>query len=81
MGVKGLSTQFDGMVTRVTGAFADYCAFVTQFVKKLCCENSKLKYVVSDRVIEGDCLLVFVLWRDKLHVVMRMCDATISLKS
>ena len=27
--------------------------------------------LVSDRVIEGDCLLVFVLWRDKPRVVMR----------
>ena len=28
--------------------------------------------LVSDRVIEGDCLLVFVLWRDKPRVVMCM---------
>ena len=37
--------------------------------------------LVSDRVIEGDCLLVFVLWRDKPRVVMRMRGTTISLKS
>ena len=28
--------------------------------------------LVSDRVIKGDCLLVFVLWRDKPRVVMHM---------
>ena len=37
--------------------------------------------LVSDRVIEGDCLLVFVLWRDKPRVIMRMRGTTISLKS
>ena len=37
--------------------------------------------LVSDRVIECDCLMVYVLRRDKPRVVMRMHDATISLKS
>ena len=37
--------------------------------------------LVSDRVIEGDCLMVYVLRHDKPHVVIRMHDATISLKS
>ena len=37
--------------------------------------------LVSDRVIEGDCLLVFVPWHDKPRVAMRMRGATISLKS
>ena len=37
--------------------------------------------LVSDRVIGEDCLLVFVLWRDKPYVFMHMHGATISLKS
>ena len=39
------------------------------------------KMLVSDRVTEDDCLLVFVLWRDKPRVVMRMRGAAISLKT
>ena len=39
------------------------------------------KALVSDRVIEDDCLLVFVLWCDNPHVFMRMHSTTISLKS
>ena len=39
------------------------------------------KCLVSDRVIEDDCLLVFVLWRDNPRVFMRMRVATVSLKS
>ena len=37
--------------------------------------------IVSDRVIEDDCLLVFVLWRDNPRVFMRMRGDTVSLKS
>ena len=37
--------------------------------------------LVSDRVIEDNCLLVFVLWHDKPRVIMRMHAAAISLKS
>ena len=33
--------------TRITGAFADYCTFVMQFVRKLSCDNSELKYNFS----------------------------------
>ena len=36
--------------------------------------------LVSVRVIEDNCLLVFVLWRDKPRVFMRMHGDTISLK-
>ena len=32
-------------------------------------------------MIEDNCLLVFVLWHDKPRVFMRMCGATISMKS
>ena len=39
------------------------------------------KVIVSDRVIEDDCLLIFVLWRDNPRVFMRMRGATVSLKS
>ena len=39
------------------------------------------KALVSDRVIEDDCLLVFVLWRDNSRVFIRMRITTVSPKS
>ena len=39
------------------------------------------KALVSDRVIEDDCLLGFVLWRDNLRVFIRMRGTTVSQKS
>ena len=38
------------------------------------------KALVSDRVIEDNCLLGFVLWRDNLRVFIRMRDTTDSQK-
>ena len=38
------------------------------------------KALVSDRVIEDDCLLVFVLWRDNLHLFIHMRGTTVSQK-
>ena len=37
--------------------------------------------LVSDRVIENDYLLVFLLWHDKQRVFMVMHAATVILKS
>ena len=39
------------------------------------------KALVSDRVIEDDCLLGFMLWHDDPRVFIRMCVTTVSLKS
>ena len=39
------------------------------------------KALVSDRVIEDDCLAGFVLWRDNPRVVIRMRVTTVSQKS
>ena len=39
------------------------------------------KALVSDRVIEDDSLLGFVLWHDNPHVFMCMCGTTVSQKS
>ena len=39
------------------------------------------KALVSDRVIEVNCLLVFVLWHDNPNAFMHMCGTTVSLKS
>ena len=39
------------------------------------------KALVSDRVIEDDCLLVFVLWRDNPRLFIRMSGTTVSQKS
>ena len=39
------------------------------------------KALVSDRVIEDDCLLGFVLWRDNPRVFIRMRGTTVSQKS
>ena len=39
------------------------------------------KALVSDRVIEVDCLLVFVLWHDNPCLFIRMRGTTVSLKS
>ena len=39
------------------------------------------KALVSDGVIEDDCLLVFVLWRDNSRVIMHMHGTSVSLKS
>ena len=39
------------------------------------------KALVSDRVIEDDCLLDFVLWCDNPRVFIRMCGTTVSQKS
>ena len=39
------------------------------------------KVLVSDRVIEDDCLLGFVLWRDNLYAFMCMRSTTVSQKS
>ena len=39
------------------------------------------KASVSDRVIEDDCLLVFVLWRDNPRLFIRMRGTTVSQKS
>ena len=39
------------------------------------------KALVSDRVIEDDFLLDFVLWRDNPHVFISMRGTTVSQKS
>ena len=39
------------------------------------------KALVSDRVIEDDCLLRFLLWRDNPRAYMRMRVTTVSQKS
>ena len=39
------------------------------------------KTLVSDRVIEDDCLLGFALWRDNPRAFMRMRGTTVSQKS
>ena len=39
------------------------------------------KALASDRVIEDDCLMDFVLWRDNPRVLIRMRDTTVSQKS
>ena len=39
------------------------------------------KTLVSDRVAGDDFLLGFALWCDSPRVFMRMCDATVSLKT
>ena len=39
------------------------------------------KALLSDRVNEDDCLLVFVLLRDNIRVLMHMSGTIVSLKS
>ena len=39
------------------------------------------KALVSDRVIEDDCLLGFVLWRDNPRTFMHIRGTTVSQKS
>ena len=39
------------------------------------------KTLVNDRVIEDDCLMGFVLWRDNPRVFIRMRGTTVSQKS
>ena len=39
------------------------------------------KALISDRVIEDNCLLVFVLWHDNPRVFMHMRGTTVSQKS
>ena len=39
------------------------------------------KALVSDRVIEDDCLMVFVLWYDNPRLFIRMRGTTVSQKS
>ena len=83
------------MVTRITRALMDYCAFVMKSCLKLLAEN-KLKYslrlnnhycykeaLVSDTAAGNDCLLGFVSWHDNPHMFMHMQqrDNTVSLKS
>ena len=39
-------------ITRITSAFADYCAFVTYFVKNFLIENSELKYNFKLKILK-----------------------------